>query len=112
MSDLLIELFSEEIPARMQSQAADNLQRLITNGMVERGLTYTGAQVFHTPRRLTLMVADLTDASLTVEEERKGPKLGAPEKAIQGFLRGAGVSLEDLEVRDEKKGKFYFANDH
>ena len=109
MSDLLIELFSEEIPARMQSQAADNLQRLITNGMVERGLTYTGAQVFHTPRRLTLMVADLTDASLTVEEERKGPKLGAPEKAIQGFLRGAGVSLEDLEVRDEKKGKFYFA---
>ena len=109
MSDLLIELFSEEIPARMQSQAADNLQRLITNGMVERGLTYAGAQVFHTPRRLTLTVADLTDASLTVQEERKGPKLGAPEKAIQGFLRGAGVSLEDLEVRDEKKGKFYFA---
>ena len=88
MSDLLIELFSEEIPARMQSQAADNLQRLITNGMAERGLTYAGAQVFHTPRRLTLTVADLTDASLAVQKERKGPKLGAPEKAIQGFLRG------------------------
>ena len=109
MPDLLIELFSEEIPAGLQAQAADSLKKLITNGMVDAGLTYTDAAAFHTPRRLTLAVAGLSDLSPTNQEERKGPKVGAPEQAIQGFLRGAGLIMEDLEIRDDKKGQVYFA---
>ena len=109
MADLLIELFSEEIPAGLQAPAAENLKKLLTNGMVEAGLTYATASAFHTARRLTLVVEDLLDASPTVQEERKGPKVGAPEQAINGFLRGAGVSMDDLEVRDDKKGQVYFA---
>jgi glycyl-tRNA synthetase beta chain len=109
MADLLIELFSEEIPAGLQAPAAQNLKKLLTNGMVEAGLTYANASAFHTARRLTLVVAGLLDASPTVQEERKGPKVGAPEKAIDGFLRGAGLSMDDLEVRDDKKGQVYFA---
>ena len=109
MPDLLIELFSEEIPAGLQAQAADSLKKLITNGMVDAGLTYTDAAAFHTPRRLTLAVAGLSDLSPTNQEERKGPKVGAPEQAIQGFLRGVGLIMEDLEIRDDKKGQVYFA---
>ena len=109
MADLLIELFSEEIPAGLQAPAAENLKKLMTNGMVEAGLTYASAAAFHTPRRLTLAVEGLLDSSPTVQEERKGPKVGAPEKAIQGFLRGAGLTLGDLETRDDKKGQVYFA---
>ena len=109
MADLLIELFSEEVPASLQAQAAGNLKKLITNGMVDAGLTYASAAAFHTPRRLTLAVEGLLDASPTVQEERKGPKVGAPEQAIQGFLRGAGLAMADLEVRDDKKGQVYFA---
>ena len=109
MADLLIELFSEEIPAGLQAPAAQNLKRLLTNGMVEAGLTYANASAFHTARRLTLVVEVLLDASPTVQEERKGPKVGAPEQAIDGFLRGAGLSMDDLEVRDDKKGQVYFA---
>ena len=109
MADLLIELFSEEIPAGLQAPAAQNLKKLLTNGMVEAGLTYANASAFHTARRLTLVVEGLLDASPTVQEERKGPKVGAPEKAIDGFLRGAGLSMDDLEVRDDKKGQVYFA---
>ena len=103
MPDLLIELFSEEIPAGLQAQAADSLKKLITNGMVDAGLTYTDAAAFHTPRRLTLAVAGLSESSPTNQEERKGPKVGAPEQAIQGFLRGAGLIMKDLEIRDDKK---------
>ena len=109
MTNLLIELFSEEIPAGMQSQAAENLKKLITNGMVDAGLTYASAAAFHTPRRLTLAVEDLLEASPVVHEERRGPKVGAPDQAIQGFLRGTGLMMDDLEVRDDKKGQVYFA---
>jgi glycyl-tRNA synthetase beta chain len=109
MADLLIELFSEEIPAGLQAPAAENLKKLLTDGMVEAGLTYANASAFHTARRLTLVVDGLLDASPTVQEERKGPKVGAPEQAISGFLRGAGLSMDDLEVRDDKKGQVYFA---
>lgn len=109
MPDLLIELFSEEIPARMQTRAASDLKRLVTDGLVEAGLTYASAGAFSTPRRLTLSVDGLLAQSPTIAEERKGPRVDAPEKAIEGFLRGAGVSRDDLEVRDEKKGQVFFA---
>ena len=110
MPDLLIELFSEEIPARMQTRAAADLKRLVTDGLVEAGLTYASAGAFSTPRRLTLSVDGVLAQSPTIHEERKGPRVGAPDKAIEGFLRGAGVSRDDLEVRDEKKGQVYFAS--
>ena len=109
MPDLLIELFSEEIPARMQMRASDDLKKRVTDGLVEAGLTYAGAAAFATPRRLALAVEGLLAESPTLREERKGPRVDAPEKAIEGFLRGAGVAREDLEVRDEKKGQVYFA---
>ena len=109
MSDLLIELFSEEIPARMQTRAAADLKARVTDGLVEAGLTYAGAAAFSTPRRLTLTVQGLLDASPTLSEERKGPRVDAPEKAIEGFLRGAGLTRDQLEVRDEKKGQVFVA---
>lgn len=109
MPELLIELFSEEIPARMQKRASEDLQKLVTNGLVEAGLTYGGAAVFATPRRLTLVVQDLLAASPAQREERKGPRVDAPEKAIEGFLRGAGVARDALEERDTPKGKVLFA---
>lgn len=109
MPDLLIELFSEEIPARMQRRAADDLKAKMTDGLVEAGLTYAGAAAFSTPRRLALALEGLPAESPTVVEERKGPRVDAPEKALEGFLRGAGVSKDELEIRDEKKGQVYFA---
>lgn len=109
MPNLLIELFSEEIPARMQAGAAENLKTLVTNGLVEAGLTYSGAKAFSTPRRLALAVEGVSAESPTVREERKGPKVGAQEKAIEGFLRGAGISRGDLEERETPKGAIYFA---
>lgn len=109
MPDLLIELFSEEIPARMQKRAADDLKKLVTNGLVEAGLTYASAGAFATPRRLTLSIEDLLAQSPTTVEERKGPRVDAPEKALAGFLRGAGVAKEDLATVEEKKGTFYVA---
>ncbi|MEY8881258.1 glycine--tRNA ligase subunit beta [Donghicola sp. XS_ASV15] len=108
MPDLLIELFSEEIPARMQARAAEDLKKKVTDGMVEAGLTYAHAKAFATPRRLVLAVEDVLDRSPDLKEERKGPRVGAPEKAIEGFLRGAGVTMDQLEIRDEKKGQVYF----
>ena len=109
MPDLLIELFSEEIPARMQTRAGDDLKKRITGGLVEAGLTYASAAALTTPRRLTLAVEGLLPQSPTVREERKGPKVGAPEKAIDGFLRGAGLTRDQLEERDTPKGAVYFA---
>ncbi|MEM5468717.1 glycine--tRNA ligase subunit beta [Celeribacter marinus] len=109
MPDLLIELFSEEIPARMQKRASEDLKKLITDGLVEAGLTYASAGAFATPRRLALSVEGLLAASPTTVEERKGPRVDAPEKALEGFLRGAGVSKDELEIRDEKKGQVYVA---
>jgi glycyl-tRNA synthetase beta chain len=111
MPDLLLELFSEEIPARMQRQAAEDLKRLVTNALVERNLLYEGAQSFVTPRRLTLHIVGLPAAQAHSHEERKGPRVGAPEAAIQGFLKSAGLkSIEDARVEtDPKKGQFYVA---
>ncbi len=112
MPDLLVELFSEEIPARMQARAADDLKSLVTGGLVEAGLTYEGAKAFATPRRLALTVHGLTARSRDVREERKGPRVGSPEKALEGFLRGAGLSSIDEAriVSDPKKGDFYVAD--
>ncbi len=110
MPDLLIELLSEEIPARMQARAASDLKKLVTDGLVEAGLTYGGAEAFATPRRLVLAVGGLLAQSPTVREERKGPKVGAPDKAIEGFLRGVGLTRDQLEERDTPKGAVYFAS--
>ena len=109
MSDLLIELFSEEIPARMQARASADLKKLMTDGLVDAGLTYSDAIAFATPRRLALNINGLTKFSPRISEERKGPRLDAPEKAIEGFVRSMGVPKADLEIREDKKGKFYVA---
>ena len=109
MPDLLIELFSEEIPARMQKRAAQDLKKLVTDGLVEAGLTYSAAGGFSTPRRLTLSIEGLLAQSPPQKEERKGPKTDAPQAAIDGFLRAAGVNIDALEPRDDKKGQVYFA---
>ena len=111
MPDLLLELFSEEIPARMQRQAAEDLRRLVTNALVERGLTYEGASAYATPRRLALQVVGLPGRQPDVREERKGPRVGAPEAAIQGFLKSAGLaSLDQAKIEKDKKGaEFYLA---
>ncbi|NDW04624.1 glycine--tRNA ligase subunit beta [Jiella pacifica] len=111
MPDLLLELRSEEIPARMQRKAAGDLKKLVTDALVEAGLTYEGAREYWTPRRLTLDVRGVDARSKDVVEERKGPRTDAPAKAIEGFLRGAGLSsIEDASVQsDPKKGDFYVA---
>ncbi|MBC7138645.1 MAG: glycine--tRNA ligase subunit beta, partial [Defluviimonas sp.] len=109
MPDLLIELFSEEIPARMQARAREDLRRLVTDGLVEAGLTYAGAAAFSTPRRLALAVQGLTAQSPLLREERKGPKADAPEAALEGFLRATGLTREQLQLRDDKKGQVWFA---
>jgi glycyl-tRNA synthetase beta chain len=109
MADLLIELFSEEIPARMQARARADLKRLVTDGLVQAGLTYASAGAFSTPRRLTLTVEGLNDHSPTTREERKGPRTDAPEKALEGFLRSTGLTHDQLEARDDKKGQVWFA---
>ncbi|MEM8749975.1 MAG: glycine--tRNA ligase subunit beta [Pseudomonadota bacterium] len=111
MPDLLLELFSEEIPARMQRTAAGNLRKQVTDALVDAGLTYEGAREYWTPRRLTLDLRGLTARSADLKEERKGPRTDAPEKAVAGFLRGAGLeSVDQAEVRtDPKKGDFYVA---
>lgn len=111
MPDLLIELFSEEIPARMQAKASDDLKAMITGGLVDAGLTYEGAKAFATPRRLALTVHGVTARSPDLREEKKGPRVDAPDGAIQGFLKSAGLSsvAEAKIVEDPKKGRFYVA---
>ncbi|MBZ4689085.1 MAG: Glycine--tRNA ligase [Cereibacter sp.] len=109
MPDLLLELFSEEIPARMQARAREDLKKLVTDALVEAGLTYASAGAFSTPRRLVLTVQGLTAESPMQREERKGPKADAPAAALEGFLRSTGLSREQLELRDDKKGQVYFA---
>lgn len=114
MPDLLLELFSEEIPARMQRKAAEDLKKLVTDALVEAGLHYEGAKAFSTPRRLALTVTGIPTHSAATHEDRKGPKVGAPDAAIQGFLRGAGLaSLDQAHIHsDPKKGDFYVAHIH
>ena len=111
MPDLLLELFSEEIPARMQTQAAADLRRLVTDALVARGLLYEGAASFATPRRLALHIAGLPARQPDTREEKKGPRVGAPEAAVQGFLKSAGLaSLDQATIqKDAKKGEFYVA---
>jgi glycyl-tRNA synthetase beta chain len=111
MPDLLLELFSEEIPARMQRKAADDLKKLVTDALVERGLVYEGAKAFATPRRLALHIAGLPVRGSAIREERKGPRVGAPDAAVQGFLKAAGLASLDQAtiVSDPKKGDSYIA---
>ncbi|MBV9420831.1 MAG: glycine--tRNA ligase subunit beta [Alphaproteobacteria bacterium] len=109
MADLLLELFSEEIPARMQKQAAADLERMVVGALSDRGLLFEGAKTFYGPRRLTLVLAGLPVKQPDVSEEKKGPRVSAPAKAIDGFLRSAGVTLEQCEKRDDGKGEFYVA---
>src|SRR5690349_14207287 len=110
MAELLIELFSEEIPARMQGRAAVDLLRLVTEKLKAAGPTHKAAQAFATPRRLALVVEGLPTEQPEVVEEKKGPRVGSPEKAIEGFLKSAGLaSLDQCEERDTGKGVFWFA---
>jgi glycyl-tRNA synthetase beta chain len=111
MPDLLLELFSEEIPARMQAKAADDLRRMVTDKLVAEGLVYEGAKAFATPRRLALTVHGIPARQSDLKEERKGPRVGGPEAAIAGFLKAAGLaSLDEAKIqRDPKKGDFYIA---
>jgi len=109
MADLLLELFSEEIPARMQAAAAKDLERLVIGALSDRGLLFEAAKAFSGPRRLTLAINGLPAKQPDVSEEKKGPRINAPEKAIEGFLRSAGVSLDQCEKRDDGKGEFYVA---
>jgi glycyl-tRNA synthetase beta chain len=104
-------LFSEEIPARMQTKAADDLRRMVTDKLVAEGLVYEGAKAFATPRRLALTVHGLPARQPDLKEERKGPKVGAPDAAVQGFLKAAGLkSLDEAKIqKDPKKGDFYIA---
>jgi glycyl-tRNA synthetase beta chain len=110
MPDLLVELFSEEIPARMQARAAEDLRKLVTDRLVDAGLLYDGARAFVTPRRLALAVHGVPVRQADVREEKKGPRVGAPEGAIAGFLKSAGLkSIGDAKVQPDKKGDFYVA---
>ena len=111
MPDLLLELFSEEIPARMQAGAAEDLRRLITGALRERGLSHEGAVSFVTPRRLALHIAGLPARQPDARSEKRGPRVGAPDAAVQGFLKSAGLkSLAEAKIqRDSKKGEFYIA---
>jgi glycyl-tRNA synthetase beta chain len=110
MPDLLVELFSEEIPARMQARAADDLKKMVTDRLVAAGLVYEGAKAFATPRRLALAVQGVPARQPDVREERKGPRVGAPEGAIAGFLKAAGLaSIDQAKVQPDKKGDFYVA---
>jgi glycyl-tRNA synthetase beta chain len=110
MAELLLELFSEEIPARMQTRAAEDLARLLGDGLKGAGLSFDTVRSFATPRRLTVVVEGLPARSPDVSEEKKGPRVGAPETAVQGFLKSAGLkSLDQAEIRADKKGDFYVA---
>src|SRR5690606_9658708 len=110
MPDLLLEILSEEIPARMQARAADDLRKLVTDALVEAGLTYEGAKAFATPRRLALTVQGMPGRAPDRREERKGPRVGAPDKALEGFLKAASLnSIDEAKVQKDPKGDFYVA---
>lgn len=108
MPDLLLELFSEEIPARMQAKAAEDLRRMVTDKLVAEGLVYEGAKAFSTPRRLALTVHGIPARQPDLKTERRGPKLGAPDAAVQGFLKATGLkSLDEARIQRDPKGDFY-----
>src|ERR1700724_32527 len=108
MPDLLFELFSEEIPARMQARAAEDLRTMVTDRLVDAGLVYEGARAFATPRRLALTVQGIPARQPDLKEEKKGPRVGAPDNAVQGFLKSAGLKSigEAIIQKDPKKGDF------
>lgn len=113
MPELLVELLSEEIPARMQARAADDFRRLVCERLERAQLSFTRAEAFVTPRRLVLAVDGLPEKQPDLDEERKGPRVGSPEKAVEGFLRAAGLaSIDQAEIRETEKGQFYFAVTH
>ncbi|MBR0904104.1 glycine--tRNA ligase subunit beta [Bradyrhizobium liaoningense] len=108
MPELLLELFSEEIPARMQAKAADDLRRMVTDKLVAEGLVYEGAKAFATPRRLALTVHGIPARQPDLKTERRGPKVGAPDAAVQGFLKATGLkSLDEAKIQRDPKGDFY-----
>jgi glycyl-tRNA synthetase beta chain len=109
MAELLLELLSEEIPARMQARAAEDLAKMVGDGLSKQGLTFKTPITYVTPRRLALVIQDLPEATPDISEERRGPRVGSPEQALEGFLKGAGVTLDQCEQRDTGKGIFYFA---
>jgi glycyl-tRNA synthetase beta chain len=110
MPDLLLELFSEDIPARMQAKAADDLRRMVTDKLVAEGLVYEGAKAFATPRRLALTVHGIPARQSDLKEERRGPRVGGPDAAIQGFLKATGLtSISEAKIQPDKKGDFYIA---
>src|SRR5665213_2718584 len=110
MPDLLLEFLSEEIPARMQARAAEDLKKIVTGRLVEAGLAYEGAKAFVTPRRLALSVHGVPARQPDIKEEKKGPRVGAPQGAIAGFLKSAGLkSIDEAKVQPDKKGDFYIA---
>jgi glycyl-tRNA synthetase beta chain len=109
MADLLFEIFSEEIPARMQAKALDDLTKFLTEGLQKNGLTFGAVRGYVTPRRIAVVVADVPDAQPDVSEERKGPKADAPEKAIAGFLKSVGLTRDQVEERETPKGNVLFA---
>jgi glycyl-tRNA synthetase beta chain len=109
MADLLLELFSEEIPARMQGQAAKDLEKVIVGALSDRGFLFEGVRAFSGPRRLTLAMTGLAVQQPDVKEEKKGPRTNAPQKAIEGFLRAAGVTLDQCQTQNDGKGEFYVA---
>jgi len=110
MAELLVELFSEEIPARMQARAAEDLKRLVTEGLKAANLAFDSAEAYATPRRLALVIDGLPVRQPDLTEEKKGPKYGAPAKAIQGFMKANGIKSLDkeAELRETDKGPFYF----
>jgi glycyl-tRNA synthetase beta chain len=111
MPDLLLELFSEEIPARMQARAAEDLKKLVTDRLVDTGLVYEAARAFVTPRRLALVIEGVPARQPDLKEEKKGPRVGAPDRAIEGFLKSAGLSsIDEAKIqKDPKRGDFYVA---
>ena len=111
MPDLLVEFLSEEIPARMQARAAEDLKKLVTDRLVDAGLVYEAARAFVTPRRLALVVEGVPARQPDLKEEKKGPRVGAPERAIEGFLKSAGLaSIDEAKIqKDPKRGDFYVA---
>ena len=109
MPDLLLELFSEEIPARMQAQAAKDLERLTVGMLTDRGFLFEGIKAFGGPRRLTLAISGLPAEQKDVREELKGPKVDAPQAALDGFLKKTGLTKDQLKVEKTPKGDVYLA---
>ena len=112
MSDLILEFYSEEIPSRMQKKASIDLKDIFTNGLDLSGLDYSKIYTFVTPRRLTLIVKGLSNSSNSNYEEKRGPRVGSPEKAIEGFTRSLNIDKSSLFIKKEKKGEFYFYKFH